>query len=95
MIVVWNRATQETFLKARFVIFRCQKYVKRVHRNNKKNLPWAFKKVSWVALFHTTGFVPYEHVNFGNVFTVKNCYNVLGKLLVESIFSTFVILLKK
>ena len=51
--------------------------------------------MSWVALFHTTGFVPYEHVNFGNVFTVKNCYNVLGKLLVESIFSTFVILLKK
>ena len=29
MIVVWNRATQETFLKARFVIFRCQKYVKK------------------------------------------------------------------
>ena len=28
------------FLKARFVIFRCQKYVKkRVHRNDKKNLP--------------------------------------------------------
>ena len=29
MIVVGNGATQETFLKARFVIFRCQKYVKK------------------------------------------------------------------
>ena len=28
-LVVGNRATQETFLKARFVIFRCQKYVKK------------------------------------------------------------------
>ena len=27
--VVENRAAQETFLKARFVIFRCQKYVKK------------------------------------------------------------------
>ena len=27
---------------------------KRVHRNYKKNLPWDFKKVSWVALFPTT-----------------------------------------
>ena len=26
--VVENRAAQETFLKAGFVIFRCQKYVK-------------------------------------------------------------------
>ena len=33
------------FLKAPFVIFRCQKYVKkRVHRNEKMNLPCAFKK---------------------------------------------------
>ena len=29
MIVVGSGATQETFLKARFVIFRCQKYVKK------------------------------------------------------------------
>ena len=29
MIVVGNRATQETFLKARSVIFRCQKYAKK------------------------------------------------------------------
>ena len=29
MIVVGNGATQETFLKARFVIFGCQKYVKK------------------------------------------------------------------
>ena len=27
--VVENTAAQETFLKARFVIFRCQKYVKK------------------------------------------------------------------
>ena len=27
--LVENRAAQETFLKARFVIFRCQKYVKK------------------------------------------------------------------
>ena len=27
--VVENRAAQETFLKSRFVIFRCQKYVKK------------------------------------------------------------------
>ena len=55
MIVVWNRATQETFLKTRLIIFRRQKYIKkRVHRNDQKKLPWAFKKVSWVALFHTT-----------------------------------------
>ena len=39
MIVVGNRATQETFLKAQFVIFRCQNKSKRVHRNDKKNLP--------------------------------------------------------
>ena len=31
MIVVGNGATQETFLKSRFVIFRCQKYVKKGH----------------------------------------------------------------
>ena len=30
----------ENFLKAQFVIFRCQKYVKkRAHGNDKKNLP--------------------------------------------------------
>ena len=44
--VVENRAAQDTFLKTRFVIFRCQKYVKkRVHRNDKNNLPWDFKIV--------------------------------------------------
>ena len=33
------------FLKAQFVIFRCQKYVKkRVHGNEKMNLPCVFKK---------------------------------------------------
>ena len=40
MIVVGNGATQETFLKARFVIFRCQKYVKKGYiEMTKKNLP--------------------------------------------------------
>ena len=39
-LVVGNGATQETFLKSRFVIFRCQKYVKkRLHKNDKKKLP--------------------------------------------------------
>ena len=38
-LVVENGATQETFLKSRFVIVRCQKYIKRVHRNDKKNVP--------------------------------------------------------
>ena len=28
-LVVGNGATKETFLKTRFVIFRCQKYVKK------------------------------------------------------------------
>ena len=28
-LVLENGATEETFLKARFVIFRCQKYVKK------------------------------------------------------------------
>ena len=39
MIVVRNRATWETFLRSRFAIFWCQKYVKRALRNGKKNLP--------------------------------------------------------
>ena len=55
MIVVGNRATQDHFLKAQFVIFRCQKYVKKGYiETTKKNLPWDFKKVSWIALFPTT-----------------------------------------
>ena len=29
MIVVYNEAILDTFLKPRFVIFRCQKYVKK------------------------------------------------------------------
>ena len=33
------------FLKAQFVIFRCQKYVKkRVHGNEWTTLPWALRK---------------------------------------------------
>ena len=54
-LVLGNGVTQETLLKSRFVIFRCQKYVKkRVHKNHKKKLPWDFKKVSWVTPFPTT-----------------------------------------
>ena len=36
--VVENRAAQETFLKARFVIFRCQKYVKKGYMEMEKQL---------------------------------------------------------
>ena len=32
------------FLKAQFVIFRCQNMQKRAHRNDKKSLPRDFKK---------------------------------------------------
>ena len=49
-----KRSDPGDFLKAQFVIFKCQKYVKkRVHGNEKMNLPCAFK-VSWVAPFYTT-----------------------------------------
>ena len=42
------------FLKAQFVIFRCQKYVKkRVHGNEKMNLPCAFKKCPGLLHFTT------------------------------------------
>ena len=51
---MWNRATQKTFLKARFVIFRCQKICKKSTWKWQKKLPWTFKKVYWVALFYTT-----------------------------------------
>ena len=37
-LVVGNRATQETFLKARFVIFRCQKYVKKEYMEMTKKI---------------------------------------------------------
>ena len=61
MIVVGNRATQETFLKSQFVIFRSQKYVKKgcIEMTKKISLG-TFKKVSWVALFPTT------YIKFGN-----------------------------
>ena len=36
--VVENRAAQETFLKARFVIFRCQKYVKKGYMEMTKTI---------------------------------------------------------
>ena len=40
MVVVGNRATQDHFLKVQFVIFRCQKYVKKEYIGmTKKNLP--------------------------------------------------------
>ena len=50
-LVVRNGATQKTFLKSRFVIFRCQKYVK---KGRLWDLPWDFKKVSWVGLLTAT-----------------------------------------
>ena len=53
-LVVVNRRTQETFLKSRFVIFRCQKYVKIGYMEMKKKLPGDFKKVFWVGPFPTT-----------------------------------------
>ena len=53
-LVVVNRRTQETFLKSRFVIFRCQKYVKKGYMEMKKKLPGDFKKVFWVGPFPTT-----------------------------------------
>ena len=36
--VVENRAAQETFLKARFIIFRCQKYVKKGYMEMTKTI---------------------------------------------------------
>ena len=45
------------FLKGQFVIFRCQKYVKKmVHGNEKMNLPCVFKKCP--GLLHFT-LLPY------------------------------------
>ena len=37
-LVVGNGATQETFLKSRFVIFRCQKYVKKEYMEMTKKI---------------------------------------------------------
>ena len=52
MIVVGNRATQETFLKAQFVIFRCQKYVKKGYiEMTKKNYLETFKKCPGLLCF--------------------------------------------
>ena len=55
MIVVWNRATQDTSQKSQFVIFQVLKNIKKGYiEMTKKKLPWDFWEVSWVALFHTT-----------------------------------------
>ena len=53
-LVLGNGATEETFLKSRFVIFRCQKYVKKGYMEMKNKLPGDFKKVFWVGPFPTT-----------------------------------------
>ena len=37
-LVVRNGATQKTFLKSRFVIFRCQKYVKKGYMEMTKEI---------------------------------------------------------
>ena len=46
------------FLKAQFVIFRCQKYVKKGYMEMGKWIylepPYKVSQVSWVALFYTT-----------------------------------------
>ena len=55
MIVVGNGATQRTLLKARFVIFRCQKYVKKGYiEMTKKIYLQPFLRVCRVAPFPTT-----------------------------------------
>ena len=44
-MVVENRATQQSFLRSRFVIFRCQKYVKKGYMEmTKKFYLKTFKK---------------------------------------------------
>ena len=53
MIVVYNEAIQRTFLKSRFVIFRCQKYVKMANGKKYRYIEMA-KIVSQIALFYTT-----------------------------------------
>ena len=46
------------FLKAQFVIFRCQKYVKKGYMEMGKWIylkpPYKISRVSWVSLFYTT-----------------------------------------
>ena len=53
MIVVENRATQETFQSLNLKFFRSQKYKKRVSKNDRKNLPRDFEKCPGL-LFSTT-----------------------------------------
>ena len=51
--VVENRAAQETFLKARFVIFRCQKYVKKGYMEMTKTIYLeTLKSVPGCSIFH-------------------------------------------
>ena len=55
MVVVGNRPTQDHFSKVSIYNFSgLKKYKKRVYRNDRKNLPRDFWKVSWVGLFPTT-----------------------------------------
>ena len=55
MIIVGNRPTQDHFSKVSIYNFSgLKKYKKRVYRNDRKNLPWDFWKVSWIGLFPTT-----------------------------------------
>ena len=55
MIVVGNRPTQDHFSKVSIYNFSgLKKYLKRVYRNDRKNLPSDFWEVSWVGLFPTT-----------------------------------------
>ena len=53
--VVENRAAQETFLKARFVIFRCQKYVKKGYIEMTKTIYLETLKLCLICTFNTIG----------------------------------------
>ena len=64
MIVVGNGVTQETFLKAQFVIFRCQKYVKKGYiEMTKKIYLETFEKCPGSLHFTLLNFDIREHHN--------------------------------
>ena len=54
--VVENRPAQETFLKALFVIFRCQKYIKKGYMEMTKAIYLeTLKSVPGCSIFHYWG----------------------------------------
>ena len=69
MIVAYNEATWENFLKARFVIFKCQKYVKKGYIDmTKKIYLGTLKRVHQVAPFPTTNWkvAYYQNLKYQN-----------------------------